>query len=157
MFAVGDEKQSIYSFQRAAPEKFAAMRMLFREAVLGAGLPWKDVPLNTSFRTVPPVLRLVDKTFEPDAVRAGVSAVPVEHISAAGRAGQAGVAAVWPLFISPKMDKESLWSPPVTAGDSHRAAAHMARHIAATIKAWLNPAAPECWKVRTARCSRGTS
>ena len=148
VFAVGDEKQSIYSFQRAAPEKFAAMRVLFREAVLNAGLPWKDVPLNTSFRTVPPVLRLVDRTFAPESVRAGVSAVPVEHISAERRQGQAGVAAVWPLFISPKMDKESLWSPPVTAGDSHRAAAHMARHIADTIAQWLDPRAPEMLESR---------
>lgn len=148
MFAVGDEKQSIYSFQRAAPEKFAAMRGLFREAVMNAGLPWADVPLNTSFRTVPPVLRLVDKTFAPPEVRAGVSAVEVEHISAEQRRDHAGVASVWPLFISPQMDKESLWSPPVQAGESHRAASHMARHIAATIKAWLDPRHPEILESR---------
>ncbi len=148
MFAVGDEKQSIYSFQRAAPEKFAAMRVLFHDAVMQAGQRWADVPLNTSFRTVPPVLRLVDKTFAPETVRAGVSAVEVEHISSESRRDHAGVATVWPLFISPKMDKESLWSPPVTAGESHKAAAHMASHIAATIKAWLDPRHPEILQSR---------
>lgn len=140
IFAVGDEKQSIYSFQRAAPEKFAAMRVLFKNMVESAGLAWEDVPLDMSFRTVDPVLRLVDETFAPDAARAGMGSAPLKHYSK--RSGHAGLAELWPLFISPQDEKESLWAPPVAAGDSHRAAAHMARHIAATIGQWLDPAHP---------------
>ncbi|MBU0859256.1 MAG: double-strand break repair helicase AddA, partial [Alphaproteobacteria bacterium] len=141
IFAVGDEKQSIYSFQRAAPEKFTAMRTLFRGMVMAAGLPWRDIPLDMSFRTVSPVLRLVDETFAPEATRAGMGSAALKHYS--HRADHGGLAEIWPLFISPKEDKESLWDPPVAAGESHRAAAHMARHISATIKAWLDPAKPE--------------
>ncbi len=36
MFAVGDEKQSIYSFQNAAPKEFAEMRRYFRSAPIRA-------------------------------------------------------------------------------------------------------------------------
>jgi ATP-dependent helicase/nuclease subunit A len=141
IFAVGDEKQSIYSFQRAAPEKFNAMRAVFEEQVRDANLPWRTVPLDMSFRSVPAVLRTVDATFAPDAARAGLGTAPLRHDSFRDRDG--GLTALWPLFISPAQDKEELWSPPVAAGESHRAASHMARHIAATIKRWLDPANPE--------------
>lgn len=153
IFAVGDEKQSIYSFQRAAPEKFAAMRALFRDMVTAAGLPWRDIPLNKSFRTVPAVLGLVDRTFAPPALRAGMGESPLHHDS--NRAREGGLAQIWPLFISPKDDKESLWSPPVSAGESHRAAAHAARHIAATIAQWLDPAAPALLTARNRPVAAG--
>ena len=39
LFAVGDEKQSIFSFQGAAPEEFGRNRRIFRDAPRhGAGL-----------------------------------------------------------------------------------------------------------------------
>ena len=38
IFAVGDEKQSIYSFQNAAPKEFAEMRRYFESAHKGAEL-----------------------------------------------------------------------------------------------------------------------
>ncbi|MGB6620428.1 MAG: UvrD-helicase domain-containing protein, partial [Xanthobacteraceae bacterium] len=38
IFAVGDEKQSIYSFQNAAPKEFAAMRRYFERAHSASGL-----------------------------------------------------------------------------------------------------------------------
>ena len=53
LFAVGDEKQSIYSFQGAAPRKFAEMG----QALRGAGREGRctrgeRIPLDLSFRTV---------------------------------------------------------------------------------------------------------
>ena len=35
IFAVGDEKQSIFSFQNAAPQEFAEMRQSFRSSARG--------------------------------------------------------------------------------------------------------------------------
>ena len=50
LFAVGDEKQSIYGFQGAAPEKFADDRQGVCRARQPAGLRWRNVPLTLSFR-----------------------------------------------------------------------------------------------------------
>ncbi len=52
IFAVGDTKQSIYSFQRADPEEFRRMRAHFRDRVTAASehpgeWPWQDVALDT--------------------------------------------------------------------------------------------------------------
>lgn len=141
IFAVGDEKQSIYSFQRAAPEKFNTMRATFEAKVRDSTRPWRTIPLDMSFRSVPAVLRAVDAVFAPDTARAGLGASPLRHDSF--RAEDGGRTELWPLFISPPQDKDELWAPPVAAGESHRAASHMARHISATIKAWLDPANPE--------------
>ena len=52
LFVVGDEKQSIYSFQGAALANFAAIREAFAEPRRAAGLPWRHEPLDLSFRSV---------------------------------------------------------------------------------------------------------
>ena len=67
VFAVGDEKQSIFSFQGAAPEKFAEMRRAFERRHREAEQPFATVPLNFSFRSAPAILAAVDKTFESEA------------------------------------------------------------------------------------------
>ena len=60
-FAVGDPKQSIYSFQGADPDEFAPLaRPDGRPRV---GEDWRDVTLDVSFRSTAPVLALVDAVF----------------------------------------------------------------------------------------------
>ncbi|AVX05925.1 hypothetical protein MXMO3_03422 [Maritalea myrionectae] len=51
LFAVGDEKQSIYSFQGAEPRLFGEMGRRFARRAREAEQVWHDVPLQTSFRT----------------------------------------------------------------------------------------------------------
>ncbi len=70
VFAVGDEKQSIFSFQGAAPEKFAEMRRYFERRHREAVKPFESVPLNFSFRSAPAILAAVDKTFGTEAALA---------------------------------------------------------------------------------------
>ncbi len=62
-FAVGDEKQSIFSFQGAAPEKFDDMRRAFMRRFQGAERPFPWVRLVQSFRSAPGVLETVDDVF----------------------------------------------------------------------------------------------
>ncbi len=64
IFAVGDEKQSIFSFQDAAPRAFAEMRRHFHRAHDAAGLPFVPREFKHSFRSGPNVLGAVDKVFE---------------------------------------------------------------------------------------------
>ena len=62
-FAVGDEKQSIFSFQGAAPHMFDEMRREFGRAFTAGGRPFAHVRLTESFRSAPGVLSAVDKVF----------------------------------------------------------------------------------------------
>ncbi|MCY3878324.1 MAG: double-strand break repair helicase AddA [Rhodobacteraceae bacterium] len=64
VFAVGDEKQSIYGFQGAAPERFAQMRDYFRQSYSDAAVRFRENSLNYSFRSAGTILQLVDKVFE---------------------------------------------------------------------------------------------
>src|SRR5205807_4139652 len=63
VFAVGDAKQSIYSFQRADPREFVEMRRHFQERVTAAQQDWRMVPLEISFRAAAPLLQAVDAVF----------------------------------------------------------------------------------------------
>ena len=87
VFVVGDEKQSIYSFQGADPKAFEEMRHLFQKRAAGAGTGWQEVPLLTSYRSVPVVLGFVDRVFRDDAVRDGVTFEDAWHPHTAFRAG----------------------------------------------------------------------
>ena len=64
VFAVGDEKQSIYGFQGAAPEQFAVMREHFSERFGAAKKSFINEELNYSFRSADAILRLVDSVFD---------------------------------------------------------------------------------------------
>ena len=61
VFAVGDRKQSIYSFQGADVDEFDRSHRLLRDRVEGAGKDWRDAQLDVSFRSTAPVLALVDR------------------------------------------------------------------------------------------------
>jgi ATP-dependent helicase/nuclease subunit A len=64
IFAVGDEKQSIYSFQNAAPKEFADMRSHFRGAHEKIGLKFVSSKFEHSFRSGESVLEAVDIVFK---------------------------------------------------------------------------------------------
>ncbi len=63
IFAVGDEKQSIYSFQNAAPKEFAEMRRYFERAHAASGLEFVPGRLEHSFRSGESILAAVDIVF----------------------------------------------------------------------------------------------
>ncbi len=73
IFAVGDEKQSIYSFQNAAPQEFAEMRRHFESAYGSAGLGFVHRELKHSFRSGGSVLGAVDQVFRDRAMAASVT------------------------------------------------------------------------------------
>ncbi len=136
LFAVGDEKQSIYGFQGAAPEMFAAMGNKFEAGAAAVRMPLARVPLNVSFRTTAPVLRAVDHVFADRATMPGVSseAAAIQHI--AHRAGHAGVVEVWPTEKPEALVETDTWEP-----DTERSVTspvtRLANRIAGCIQRWL--------------------
>ena len=73
IFAVGDEKQSIYSFQNAAPREFAQMRSFFERTHSHAEMKFVFREFKHSFRSGASVLAAVDEVFKDKLVAASVS------------------------------------------------------------------------------------
>ncbi|WP_316232968.1 double-strand break repair helicase AddA [Bradyrhizobium sp. SZCCHNPS2010] len=68
VFAVGDEKQSIFSFQGAAPHEFDARRRQLQQRFTEAGLTFDPVSFTYSFRSGATVLHAVDHVFRDPQV-----------------------------------------------------------------------------------------
>ncbi|AQS87474.1 DNA helicase II [Neoasaia chiangmaiensis NBRC 101099] len=100
VFAVGDFKQSIYAFQGADPQGFHEWRERFAAMVTAGAQQWRDPGLNVSFRSVRPVLQLVDAVFSREDAARGLrepgSNEPLPHHVSA-RAEQGGRVELWPL------------------------------------------------------------
>jgi ATP-dependent helicase/nuclease subunit A len=137
VFAVGDIKQSIYSFQGARPQEFEAMRRYFNRRVTDAELGWDDVRLEVSFRSTGPVLQAVDAVFARTPARTGVVAgeETLQHLPI--RAGAGGRVEIWPPLKPIGPPEPEPWKPPVervsVAGARERLAGLVARRIASWI------------------------
>lgn len=136
LFVVGDEKQSIFSFQRASPEKFEAMNAWFSNKIKNKKRKLQSVDFNISFRSVQSILKLVDTVFEAPEVRKGLSINTIEHES--HRRTQAGMVELWPLFEDPDKTDRDPWAPPIDIIESSSGASQMAAHIGETISGWIN-------------------
>lgn len=136
VFAVGDFKQSIYAFQGADPQGLFGARDRFREMVLGAAQDWRTPEIGVSFRSVTPVLDLVDAVFTSplaaDGLREpGRDSLP-PHRSA--RPGQGGRVELWPLV--PKDEKDAIddpWAAPTGNAGQSRAP----QKLADTLAQWI--------------------
>lgn len=138
IFVVGDEKQSIYSFQGADVAAFDSMNRYFSARIAEAGQSWRPVDLNLSFRSTPSVLAAVDAIFAPPANRRGLTADHARDIThVARRADDAGHVAFWPLLASDKKEAVTPWQPATSRTGVQSGAAKMAERIAGVIDDWL--------------------
>ena len=138
LFAVGDAKQSIYSFQRADPAAFVAMRDLFADRVKGAERSWREVALTVSFRSVPAVLDAVDAVFARPQAAAGVDLDGHAITHQAWRIGQAGLVELWPPVEALEADPVAPWKPPVERIRGDDPQARLAGLVAGRIGAMIN-------------------
>ncbi|MCE2564997.1 double-strand break repair helicase AddA [Komagataeibacter sp. FNDCF1] len=135
IFAVGDYKQSIYSFQGADPEAFRAWRQRFRTRAGAAQALWREPALTVSFRSTAPVLKLVDSVFANPAAARGVvepeGGIPA-HVTA--RPGQGGRVEIWPpVPVEASETDVSPWMAP-----SHNAGQSTAQQrLADTLAGWI--------------------
>ena len=112
VFAVGDAKQSIYSFQRADPTAFARMREHFASRAETIGQTLRKVDLSYSFRSVSAVLEAVDAVFAQEAAQDGVLFDDGAMTHQAVRAGQAGLVELWPPAEPAEAEQPAPWAPP---------------------------------------------
>jgi ATP-dependent helicase/nuclease subunit A len=102
VFAVGDRKQSIYSFQGADVAGFDNARDRLGARVKAGGRQWVDGRLEVSFRSTVPVLALVDAVFSHPDAASGVTDDVLHHRAA--REGHVGAVELWPLAPQPDRD-----------------------------------------------------
>jgi ATP-dependent helicase/nuclease subunit A len=136
LFAVGDEKQSIYGFQGAAPAMFAAAGEEFARRARQVGMRWQRIPLHLSFRSVEPLLAAVDRTFADPGRTPGLTAGREAVSHAVHRAGHAGLVELWPLEPYQAATPAEPWSPLAEAGAAP-SVVRLATRIAATIHGWI--------------------
>jgi ATP-dependent helicase/nuclease subunit A len=133
LFAVGDEKQSIYSFQGARPERFAEERRHTERQVTGSGQPFHSIRLPLSFRSTADVLAAVDQVFSLAEHAEGLSANgdPVQHRS--NRQGHPGAVDLWDVVAPEVADQEEDWTAPFDSTPDKAPAAILAGRIAGCI------------------------
>ncbi len=135
IFAVGDEKQSIFGFQGAEPRRFHEMGRSFCGRAQAGGATWRDIPLTLSFRTVSPILRAVDLTF--DGVE-GLTATVSTIRHAAHRSGEGGLVELWPTEAAAKPDKGDAWRPFDDDASEPPPQQRLAARIADKIRRWID-------------------
>lgn len=138
IFAVGDEKQSIFSFQGADPTRFDDMKRYFEKQVKGAERRWDYVPLTRSFRSVPEVLRTVDRVFELERARNGLTASGDVDPHIAHRDLDAGLVEIWDLEEPEEGEEADPWDAPLDYVAGAAPMSRLAARIAQTIRGWLD-------------------
>lgn len=79
VFAVGDEKQSIFSFQGAAPHEFDQRRRELHRKFTAAGLKFDPVAFTYSFRSGATILHSVDHVFREPEIYGSIHSVDIGH------------------------------------------------------------------------------
>lgn len=137
LFAVGDEKQSIYSFQGAAPHLFGEARTRFTGRFEAAGQSVHNLNLTLSFRSTVAVLEAVDKVFANPAAYAGLSSDPGGTVHGTVRERDPGLVELWPAIAKPERTDEPAWEAPVDATSAASPAVRLASRVSDEIAGWL--------------------
>jgi ATP-dependent helicase/nuclease subunit A len=137
VFAVGDAKQSIYSFQRADPTAFLRMRDYFAARAAAVGR-WLSVDLDLSYRSTPAVLQAVDAVFARAEARDGVALDGLAIRHRPFRDGHAGLVELWPAVEPEEPPAISPWQPPIAQRRQREPRTRLALAIAATLRRWLD-------------------
>ncbi|MEJ2432752.1 MAG: double-strand break repair helicase AddA [Pseudolabrys sp.] len=135
LFAVGDEKQSIFSFQGAAPRAFDDMRREFERQFTHAELGWKHLRFHHSFRSGANVLGSVDRVFKERDIYLSVTTDEVgipEHQPLPDAAP--GLVELWPLIQPAERKEIEGWDAPFDTESEESPRVRLARRIAEYVK-----------------------
>ncbi len=140
LFVVGDQKQSIYSFQGADPEHFLRETLQFVSAAdiakENGAIEYFMPNLAMSFRSAPEILGYVDAAFETSAFdgEAPFSIHPPDETDALRhtpfRRDECGTVEVWPLDMKAEAEPARPWDAPRGQESLASAKAKLAARIA---------------------------
>lgn len=134
IFAVGDEKQSIYSFQGARPERFSAERDVTEKQVKAGGRSFARISLPLSFRSTSDVLSAVDEVFTHEGNARGLSASGDAIVHVSSRINQPGAVDLWDMIVPDSQDNEEDWTAPFDSTPESAPAAILAQRMALAIR-----------------------
>ncbi|MGQ3673743.1 double-strand break repair helicase AddA [Xanthobacter sp. TB0136] len=140
IFVVGDEKQSIFSFQGADPRAFGGMRAEFTARASGQG--FRKVELPHSFRSAPGVLEAVDRIFAADAAKAGLTLDDTAPAHAAIRADAPALVEIWSTTCPAEVEEVDDWRRPLDEVPADDPVNQLARRIAAFVQAGIEAGLP---------------
>jgi ATP-dependent helicase/nuclease subunit A len=137
VFAVGDEKQSIFSFQGADPDQFGGNREIFKNLALQNETVLEEVDLVTSRRSTHEVLNFVDEVFRGPA-RLGLTSSGGDIRHEPYRMMAKGRVEFWPLTEPVQRDDPDYWMLPLDVEPPDSPVRRLANDIALRIQKWCD-------------------
>ncbi|MBV9981261.1 double-strand break repair helicase AddA [Bradyrhizobium sp.] len=135
VFAVGDEKQSIFSFQGAEPHQFDLRRRELQRRFQEAGLTFDPVAFTYSFRSGAAILHSVDRVFREQGIYSSIHSpdigYPIHH--ALADAGP-GLIELWSLAEADDRKEIEGWRAPFDGVAVTSPEVKLARRVQAEIK-----------------------
>lgn len=143
IFIVGDEKQSIYSFQGAEPNISQEIFSYFAEKLKDHPVKFYKINLNNSFRSLESILQAVDLTFSGEKERSAITKISDFKDHKAIREG-VGKFEIWPQIKIKKTEKKEIspkwkyeWKIDFSPTKTYDEAEFLAESIAIKIKDWV--------------------
>ena len=141
IFIVGDEKQSIYSFQGADPKIFSNIYYDYKEKSSFVDRQIQDIALGNSFRSSKTVLEVVDSVFSKTEHGKAISKLKeVKHNAV--KDNFFGRVELWPIVNvnqeEEKCEEEYEWQINFTKEIKSDSKELLAKTIAQTIKKWID-------------------
>ncbi|MBI5323379.1 MAG: double-strand break repair helicase AddA [Bradyrhizobium sp.] len=134
VFAVGDEKQSIFSFQGAAPREFDARRWELKKKFEDAALKFESIPFTYSFRSGQAILKSVDHVFREEAIYRSIHAEKAYPLhEALPDAGPSRID-LWELSVADDKQDIEGWRAPFDGVPVTSAEVKLAKRIQAEIR-----------------------
>lgn len=145
LFVVGDEKQSIFSFQGADVKELSKMQEYFSGSIKSSGRNFHLLSLTNSYRSLPSILKVVDSVFAKDSARGGVTFLGDSFSHIPMRSNSTGVVELFPLiqpssnydinYTADDINKDSLENDEEENLPSQKI---LIRHIADSIRKWID-------------------
>jgi ATP-dependent helicase/nuclease subunit A len=135
VFAVGDEKQSIFSFQGAAPHEFDLRRRELHRKFAAAGLKFDPVSFTYSFRSGAAILQSVDHVFREQEIYRSIHSPDIGHPlhHALADAGPSSIE-LWDLAVADDRQEIEGWRAPFDGVSVTSPEVKLARRIQAEIR-----------------------
>jgi ATP-dependent helicase/nuclease subunit A len=159
LFAVGDHKQSIYSFQGADPDHFQEVFQDFHTRAAASETTLNMPALAMSFRSSPEILAYVDAVFDPKKFEGGTpfsKNPPVDGDQprhTAHRRFEPGCVEVWPLERKDETEEGDAWDAPIVRVEASSPKARLANRIADFVRGEIDRGA-RVWEKKAQRACR---